>query len=132
MRYFKLRNSLFLVRYSIPPTSSAPSRSFNSAFQPSSTRPALCIYAVSIAPTITLSGGQTGTVSLQTSTTSGGTYTELMPITNGNTGALTIGLSLTNTNVFALLAFVPAGNYVKLVTSGTATMSIIKAQEIIF
>lgn len=106
------------------------SRTLNSAFQISSTKPAIVNYSVQIAATLSLITGQTGTVSLQVCATSGGTFVEVCRFTNGNTGALAVGLNLTQTLVGVLSAFIPAGYYVKFVTSGTGASTYITGQEI--
>ena len=111
---------------------STPSRALNSsAFQISPSRDALVFYSISIAATISLTTGQTGTVTLQMSPTSGGTYTTIGTLTNGNTGTLTIGLNLTQTQSAVLSCVIPAGYYVKLVSTGTATNTIVSQQEVL-
>lgn len=107
-------------------------RSFNSAFQVSSSKDAMVSYSVQIASTLSLVTGQTGTASLQICATSGGSYTEVARFTNGNTGTLAVGLNLTQTVTNNLSAMVPAGYYVKIVTSGTATISYVVGQETLF
>ena len=118
----------------LPPARSAsiPTRSLNSAaYQISATRDALALYSVQIAATISLTTGQSGTVSLQMSSTSGGTYATVNSCSNGNTGSLTLGLNITQTQLTVLAAFVPAGYYVKLVSSGTATNTMVAQQEVL-
>lgn len=114
-------------------SASTPSRALNSAaYQISSTRNSMVMYSIQISATISLVTGQSGTVLLQTSPTSGGTYTTIATLTNGNTGTLTIGLNLTQTQSAVLSGFVPAGYFTKLVSSGTATNSIVSQQEVVF
>jgi hypothetical protein len=85
---------------------------------------------------LTLSGGQTGTVSLQICPTSGfssGVET-VSTFVNGNTGTLTVGLNLTQIYTSALVGFVPAGYYVRLLTAnttGTPTFSYTSGQEVL-
>lgn len=110
----------------------APSRTLNSAaYQISASRDSLVFYSISISATISLTTGQTGTVNLQMSATSGGTYTTIGTLTNGNTGTLTLGLNLTQTQSAVLSCVVPAGYYVKLVSTGTATNTIVSQQEVL-
>lgn len=99
-----------------------PTRSLNTAFQISSTRDAIVSYAVDIASTLTLSGGATGTVVLEYADDSGITtnVTTVQSTANGNTGALTIGLSLTQTATGSLSGYIPAGKYVRIRTVNTA------------
>lgn len=99
------------------------SRTLNTTFQPSATYAVHVAYTISIAATITLSGGQTGTVTLLADTNT--TPTTLRnKVSNSNTGTLTIGLNLTNTQEVTLTYLVLPGYNVKLVSSGTATISI--------
>lgn len=118
----------------LPPARSfsVPSRALNSAaFQISASRDALVSYSIQISATISLTTGQTGTVILQMSPTSGGTYATIGTLTNGNTGTLTIGLNLTQTQSAVLSCVIPAGYYVKLVSTGTATNTIVSQQEVL-
>lgn len=99
-------------------STSTVSRSLNTAFVPSATRPAFVNYTVDIVATITLTGGQTGTVFLETSPDNS-TWTTILSGTSGNTGALTIGLSLTSTGTVTLSGFVPANYYARIRTANT-------------
>lgn len=121
-----------LIGVGTPTINNGVSRSLNAAFQISSTKDISVNYSVQIAATLTLLAGQTGTISLQISSTSGGTYTEISRFTNGNTGALTIGLNLTQIVIGQLSGRIPIGYYVKLVSSGTATSTYITGQEVIY
>ena len=116
------------------PSSSASivTRSFSSStgFQVSTTNNADVRYTVSIAATISLTTGQTGTVYLETSPNNS-TWTTVTEFTNGNTGTLTIGLALAQTLAGQITAYVPAGYYVRLRSTGTATNTYITGQEII-
>lgn len=72
------------------------------------------------------------TPSLQISPTSGGTYVEQARFSNGNTGTLAIGLGIVQTMAQQLSAMVPAGYYVKLISTqntGTPTITYITGQE---
>jgi hypothetical protein len=109
-------------------TTAGVSHSLNSAFQVSATHDAFVSYTVQIAATISLTTGQSGTISIQLSPNNT-TYTTAGSFTNGNTGTLTIGLNLTNTQAGQVQAYVPAGYYVKLVSSGTATSTYQTGQE---
>lgn len=106
-------------------------RTIGTAFQPSTTRMVEGKYTVQIACTISLTTGQSGTIVLQTSPDNI-TYTTVGTFTNTNTGTLTIGLALTTTNAMQLSAFIPAGYYAKLVSSGTGTFSYIGGTEQVF
>lgn len=90
----------------------------------------LVILSLTEAQTISLTTGQTGTLSFMTSPTSGGTYTMFSQIGNANSGALTLGLGLTNSGTSCLVGFVPMGYYYKVVASGTGTNTFVAGQEI--
>lgn len=113
-----------------------PTRSLNSAFQISTTSNALVSYTVDIAASLSLSGGATGTVTLEYADDSG-MSTNLKTVqssVNGNAGTLTLGLGLTQTATAALGGVIPAGKYVKIVTAnttGTPTFTMRAAQEVL-
>lgn len=115
----------------LPQTDSIKTRSLNTAFIISTTRRQLVRYTVSIVATISLTTGQTGSVSLQSSPDNI-TYTEIGRFSNGNSGTLTIGLNLVNTQIGQVVGAIPAGYYVKLVPSGTATNTFVIGQESTF
>lgn len=102
-------------------TATYPTRSLNSAFQPSSTKDSLVSYSVDIACTLSLTGGMTGTVFLEICATSGFSsgVQELGRSVNGNTGTLTIGLNITQNITGTLSGFVPAGYYARIRTANT-------------
>lgn len=113
-----------------------PTRSLNSAFQISTTQDSLVSYSVDIASTISLTSGQTGTVYLRYADDSGHTTNvkEVARFVNGNSGTLTIGLNLTQSNTGTLTGMIPAGKYGKIVTentSGTPTFTYRSAQEVL-
>lgn len=81
---------------------------------------------------LSLSGGQTGTISFATSTTSSGTYSNFTQVGNSNTGTLVIGLNTLAGNGNVLIGFNPAGNYYKLISGGTGTNSVIQVKELSF
>lgn len=109
-------------------------RSLNTCFQVSATRDAMVSYAVDIAATLSLSGGQQGTVFLELFTDSGCTTgtQEVTRATNGNTGTLTIGLNTVQTSTARLSGVIPAGLYLRLRTAndtGTPTFTARPGQE---
>lgn len=120
---------------------SVPSRSFsystrslNTCFQVSSTRDALVSYSVDIQTSLTLLAGQQGTVYLRIYTNSGCStgQQEVTRFVNGQTGALTVGLSLVQNVTATLTGVIPAGSYVQLVTennTGTPTFTARPGQE---
>ncbi len=113
-----------------------PTRSLNTAFQISSTRDAMVSYGVDIAATLTLTGGATGTLFLEYADNSGFT-TNVVTVNNtanGNTGTLTVGLSLTQTATATVCGVIPASKYVRLRTAnttGTPTFTWRSGQEVL-
>jgi phage-related tail fiber protein len=104
-------------------SSSAVSVSLNSSSQISTTRDAMVSYSIDISATLSISGGQTGNVFLEISPDNSN-WTEISRFTNGNTGTLTIGLNITQTNTGAVSGYVPAGYYRRLRTSATGSPTI--------
>lgn len=106
--------------WAVPPTTpsystSTVSRSLNSSFVPSSTRPAFVTYSVEISASLTLTGGQTGTVYLETSPDNSA-WTEVARISNGNTGTLAVGIAITQAMTGTLTGFIPTNYYARLRT----------------
>lgn len=115
----------------MPLSVATPTRTMGTAFQPSATRPVLCVYTVQIAAAFSLTSGQTGTV--QFLSDSANPPTVIRNVTSsGLTGSLTIGLNMTNTQQAVIVYLVPAGDWVKLVSSGTATITLVQQVEITF
>lgn len=115
---------------------SSASRTLNSAFQISSTRDTLANYSVDIATTLSLTTGQSGTVFLEIASDSGFTTNvqELARFVNGNTGTLTIGLSLSQNVTGTLSGYIPAAYYARLRTAnntGTPTFTYRSGQEVL-
>lgn len=116
---------------------SAPGRSLNTVFQPSTTRDTLVSYSVDIAASLSLSGGTTGTVYLRYADNVGFStnVVEVCRTVNGNTGTLTIGLNITQNATGTLSGMIPAGKYVQIVTentTGTPTFNYRSGQEVLF
>lgn len=124
------------------PTPTAVSRSFsypirplNTCFQPSGTRDTQASYVVEVSASLSLTGGQQGTLYLELFTDNSCTLgtQEVARFTNGNSGALTIGLGLTQVMSGVLTGVVPAGAYVKIRTqnnTGTPTFTARPGQEV--
>lgn len=107
---------------------STPTRALNTAYEPSTSRFTSVSCSVSITSTLSLSGGQSGTITLQTSP-DGTTYTTMATATNNNTGSLTIGLNTSQAQAGCLVATVPPTYFYKIVSSGTSTFSLLQVQE---
>lgn len=108
---------------------SVVNRSLNANFQPNLTRNILGSYTVEISASLTLITGQTGTAFLEVSANGSTGWAELARFTNGNTGALTVGLNLTQTVAGNLVGTIPAGYYARIRTTGTATATYRSGQE---
>lgn len=115
--------------YIINPSGAAVSRALNTSFQISTTQNAFVFYSINEAEVLTLTGGQTGIIQLQISPDNV-TFTTIAQFKVGNTGTLTVGLTLTDEVGSQLSGFIPAGYWVKLPTSGTGTQTEITGQEV--
>lgn len=115
---------------------SSATRALNTAFQVSATRDSIVNYSVNIATSLTLSGGAVGVVYLEIATDAAFTNNvqELGRFENGNTGALTIGLSLAQNVTSQLSGYVPLGFYCRLrtaSTTGSPTFTYRSGQEVL-
>lgn len=111
-------------------------RALNTCFQVSASRDSFVTYAVDVSTTLSLSGGQTGTVYLRTYTNSSCTTgaQELARFVNGNTGTLTVGLNITQNATGTITGIAPAGAWVRLDTentTGTPTFTARPGQEVL-
>lgn len=88
-------------------------------------------YSIGINSSLTLSGGQTGTVNLQTSPDNS-TWTTICTVVNGNTGSLTLGLNTLNSQTVQMIATVPPNYYYRLITTGASTFSVVNGRECSF
>lgn len=105
-----------------------PSRSLNSVFTPNASKWVEAKYVISMSAALTLSGGQTGTVQLMTDGT--GTPTTVCDdVSIGNSGSLVIGVAITNAQTVSVKCHVKPGDKVRLVTSGGATISLVRSVE---
>lgn len=112
------------------PSAAIVTRSLNSGLQISQYRDAFVSYSVQITSNLTLSGGQSGTVNLQTSPNNS-TWTTVATQINNNTGSLTIGLNTSNVQSGSLTGFVPMGYYMRLSTSGTSAFVYVSGMEVL-
>lgn len=134
---YSLQSGTFYpVSFNMAITSSIVTRSLvsstgSSGFQISTTQRAMVTYSVTIVSTLSLSGGQSGTILLETSPDNS-TWSEVNRYTNANTGTLTLGLNTAQTGTGCLSGFVPTGYYVRLRTinnTGTPTYTYNSGQE---
>lgn len=77
------------------------------------------------------SGGQSGTVYLETSPNNS-TWTLQDQLSTSNTGVLAVGLALTQTETKNVQCFVPMGYWVRLRTAGTGTVTYVTSQEVLY
>lgn len=115
---------------------SYPSLAVNTARQASTIQDALVTASVSITATLSLTTGQQGTVTLQYADNSAFTTSvvSVQASSNGNTGALAIGLNLGQIVSATVTGFVPAGKYYRLLTTnvtGTPTYGTPVIQEVL-
>ena len=94
-----------------------PARSLNADFVPSKTRPALVFYSVKLTTSISLAGASSATAELRVN---GAVKSSA---SNTLSGALVVGVSVTNASEFSLCAYVPAGQTVRVMTTGTAVLT---------
>jgi len=111
-------------------SASQPSRSLNANFQPSATRPTLCVYTGTWQGSLSVTGSQTGTVELRSDSAATPTTarTSVVPAVNLALG-LTVGSTINLPWVLAYSCI--AGHNVRLVTSGTGTFVITSSCEIV-
>jgi hypothetical protein len=114
---------------SIPFVVSTPTRTLNTNFSPSISWSTLCTYTILITCALSLNSGQSGTVELR-SDTNPTPITPRARVSNTNSGILTSGLNITNSQEFTLSFLVPPGYNVLLVSSGNATITITGQSEV--
>jgi len=101
-------------------------RSLNSSFQTSTTKDAEVRYTVTISVTTGASSPQAGTVFLEYSP-NGSTWTTIGQVTHQiDAGVMIIA------ETKQIGGYIPAGYYVRLRTSGTATITYVTGQEILY
>lgn len=114
---------------------SSVTRSLNTVYQISTTNDSLVEYSVDVSCSLSLTGGTTGSIYLEISTTSAfSTVQQICESTNGNTGTLTIGLNITQIFTGRMSGYIPAGYYVRIRTSnvtGTPTFTYQLGQEVL-
>lgn len=128
--------SLRAKSFNYPTVGTGNQRVLGTAYQLSSTRDVFVSDAVDISSTLTLTGGATGTVIMEYADDSGFTANvkTVSSTANGNTGALTIGLSLTQVATASLGGIIPAGKYKRtrtVNTAGTPTFTYRSSQEVL-
>jgi len=118
------------------PSQSSASRTLNSGFQVSSTRPALVFYSVQITVTATIASGQDGQVVLEVASDSGFTTNlqTLMTAPCSQVYSLAVALQGIQKCPLTVSGFVPAGYYARLRTAnttGTPAYAYLSGQEVL-
>lgn len=119
----------------VTPSQASTTRSLNTAFQISATRPSLVVYSVQITVTASIAGGQNGDVILEIASDSGfTTNVQTLSIAgNGQVYTLAVALQGVQPTTNVVTGWVPAGYYARIRTvqnSGTPTFSYRSGQEI--
>lgn len=121
---------------SFPRVQVLANRSLNTPFQVSTSQDSIISYSVQIVSALSLLTGAVGTVFLEISPVSdfSSGVQAIANFTNGHTGNLSIGLSITHTGAGILTGFVPAAYYCRLRTlnvTGTPVFSYQNGQELL-
>lgn len=110
-------------------------RTLNSNFTISTTRDANVNYSVNLSVTNPLLlGSSTASAFLEYSTNGGTTWITVSEVSNASSVALTVTIAITLPNTFALSGNIPANALVRLrtTTTGTASASYVRGQEVLF
>lgn len=118
------------------PSQASATRSLNSAFQISTTRPVLVVYSVRVTTTVSIGSNQDGDVILEIASDSGFTSNvQTLSIgENGQTVTLAIALNSIQAQTVVISGYVPTGYYVRLRTvnnTGTPAYLYRAGQEIL-
>jgi len=106
-----------------------PGRSLNTAFIPDVNRTCSIIYTVRFQTSTTIGGGTSGQVDLQISDDNI-SYTTISSTSSGISGGLILGIAITQDIRDSLTAVIPPNTYVKLTTSGNATITLVNQYEV--
>jgi len=109
------------------------SRSLNSNYTISSTRDCTVTYSVALSVTNPLlAGSSTANAFLEYSTDGGTTWTTVSHVSNQSSVALTVTVAITLPNTFVLSGYVPANALTRIrsTTTGTASVTYTRGQEI--
>lgn len=112
-------------------TASTPTRALNTNFTPSTTKSTYVNYTYSISCAATLVGGQTGGIELRSDTNATPT-TVRSSIGNANSVSLAIAITVTNVQISSVQYLVPKNHVVRIVSSGTCTITSVAQSEVAF
>lgn len=135
-QYIRGDGSLATLPTASTPSQSSASRSLNSAFQVSSSRPSIVTYSVQVTVTANIAGGQNGDVILEIASDSGFTSNvqTLSIAGTGQTYTLAVALQGVQPQTSVVSGFVPTGYYTRLRTvqnTGTPSFSYRSGQEVL-
>ncbi len=111
--------------FSPTPDTLSAARSFNTSYTMSSTKYVEVCISAQVSASLSLTGGQGGTITLQTSPT-GSVWSDKGSIVGSNTGALTIGLSTVQITGGQVCTMLPPTYYYRMATTnntGTPTFT---------
>lgn len=119
------------------PSQASATRTLNSAFQVSTTRPSLVTYSGSITTTANIASGQDGSIILEIASDSGFTANvqTISSCRNSQVYTLAVAIQGVQQIVTPLHGWIPAGYYVRLrtvSTTGSPTFSFVSGQEVLF
>ncbi len=112
-----------------------PSRTLNSSFTISTTKPATVTYSVTLQVTNPLlAGNSTASVFLEYSTNGGTTWLPVCQAVNVSSVALAVAVAIQNSQTSVLSGYIPANALTRLrsTTSGTAAVTFISGQEVTY
>lgn len=119
----------------VQPTIATPTRTLNSNFTVSTTKAAFVFYTLSVSvQNPLLAGTSVGTAFLEYSTNSGSTWNPVTSLGNSSNVGITVTVQLTNLQTGIIGGVIPANALcrVRTTTSGTATITFIGSQEIVY
>lgn len=107
----------------------SPALALNTVRIPNATRPTLVTVSGTWAWSLSITGTVSGTVSLQSDSSSTNPTAVRANAPQSASGTLLVGLSLANTNGWILTYLVPAGHSYRVVTTGGGTFAITAVNE---
>lgn len=109
----------------VPTLNTAPSRTANSNFTPSTTKPTYVYYTVAVSVTNPLlAGTSTANAFLEYSTNGGYSWTTIGQASNSSGVALSVTVAITNIQTVQLVGVIPANALVRIRTTTTGTGSV--------
>jgi hypothetical protein len=126
--------SSLVAPFSCTPDTLSASRAFNTAYLMSTTKYVDVRISASISCQLSLTGGTTGTITIETSP-NGTTWTAHATQPASNTGTLTIGLNTVQINPVFVSVMIPPNYYWRATTNsatGTATFTMLQGEKITY